>query len=46
MKLSIEEQKRFLFDRLKVEALRKAEGNKEDIKMFVQATKGKKYLII
>lgn len=40
MKLSIEEQNKFLFDRLKTEPLRKAEANKEDIKAFVQATKG------
>lgn len=40
MKLSVEEQKKFLFDRLKTEPLRKAEANKEDIKAFVQATKG------
>lgn len=39
MKLSIEEQNKFLFDRLKTEPLRKAEANKEDIKAFVQATK-------
>lgn len=48
MKLTIEEQKRFLFDRLKKEPLRKTEENKEDIKAFVQATKGRKisnYLI-
>jgi hypothetical protein len=48
MKLSIEEQKKFLSSRLKMEALRKAEGNQEDIKMFVQTTKGEKisdYLI-
>ena len=40
MKLSIEEQKKFLFDRLKTEPLRKVEENKDDIKAFVQATKG------
>lgn len=40
MKLSIEEQKKFLFDRLKTEPLRKVGKNKEDIKSFVQATKG------
>lgn len=40
MKLSIEEQKNFLFDRLKIEPLRETEANKEDIKVFVQATKG------
>lgn len=48
MKLSIEEQKKFLFERLKIEPLRKTEDNKEDIKAFVQATKGGKisdYLI-
>ena len=48
MKLSIEEQKKFLFDRLKTEPLRKVEENKDDIKAFVQATKGEKissYLI-
>lgn len=48
MKLSIEEQKKFLFDRLKIESLRKMEENKEEIKAFVQATKGMKisnYLI-
>ena len=42
MKLSIEEQKKFLFDRLKTEPLRKVEENKDDIKAFVQATKGEK----
>lgn len=42
MKLSIEEQKKFLFDRLKTEPLRKAEENKDAIKAFVQATKGEK----
>lgn len=40
MKLSIEEQKKFLFERLKPEALRRADNNQEDIKSFVQATKG------
>ncbi len=48
MKLSIEEQKKFLFDRLKIEPLRKMEENRDDIKVFVQATKGEKissYLI-
>ncbi len=48
MKLSIEEQKKFLFDRLKTEPLRKTKENKEDIKAFVQTTKGEKissYLI-
>ena len=48
MKLSIEEQKKYLFSRLKTEPLRKSEENKEDIKAFVQATKGGKisdYLI-
>lgn len=30
MKLSIEEQKKFLFDRLKTEPLRKTKENKED----------------
>lgn len=48
MKLSIEEQKKFLLNRLKIESLRKTEENKEDIKAFVQATKGGKisdYLI-
>ena len=44
MKLSIEEQKKFLFDRLKTEPLRKVEENKDDIKAFVQATKGEKNL--
>ena len=42
MKLSIEEQKKFLFDRLKIEPLRKMEENRDDIKVFVQATKGEK----
>lgn len=48
MKLSIEEQKKFLFNRLKTESLRETEENKEEIKAFVQATKGEKisnYLI-
>lgn len=48
MKLSIEEQKKFLNERLKTEPLRKSEENKDDIKTFVQATKGEKissYLI-
>ncbi len=40
MKLSIEEQKKFLFNRLKTEALREVDDNQEDIKSFVQATKG------
>ena len=40
MKLSIEEQKKFLFSRLKPEPLRETEENKEDIKAFVQAMKG------
>lgn len=48
MKLSIEEQKKYLFNRLKTEALRKTDENQKDIKSFVQATKGSnisKYLI-
>lgn len=48
MKLSIEEQKKFLFSRLKIETLRKVNNNQDDIKSFVQATKGEKisdYLI-
>lgn len=39
MKLSIEEQKNFLFNRLKTEPLRKFEENKADIRAFVQAEK-------
>ena len=48
MKLSIEKQKKFLADRLEIEPLRKINSNKEDIKAFVQATKGEQifaYLI-
>ncbi|RHQ09931.1 hypothetical protein [Clostridium sp. AM49-4BH] len=41
-KLSIEEQKKFLFKRLKTEPLRKTNENQKDIKAFVQATKGEK----
>lgn len=39
-KLSIEGQKSFLFENLRVESLRETESNQEDIKAFVQATKG------
>ena len=48
MKLSIEEQKNFLFNRLKTEPLRKFEENKADIRTFVQSEKGERisdYLI-
>lgn len=40
MKLSIEEQKKFLFESLEIEDLRKIDSNQDDIKAFVQATKG------
>ena len=40
MKLSIEEQKKFLFENLEIENLRKVDSNQDDIKTFVQATKG------
>ena len=39
MKLSIEEQKKFLFDRLKTEPLRKVEENKDDIKAICPSYK-------
>lgn len=40
MKLSIVEQKRFLYENLEIEELRKKDSNQDDIKTFVQATKG------
>lgn len=40
MKLSIEEQKKYLFDNLELENLRFQDKNKDDIKSFSQATKG------
>ncbi len=40
MKLSIDEQKKFLAERLEIEPLRQAESNQEEIKSFVQAAKG------
>lgn len=40
MNLSIEEQKQFLFKRLRMESLTMQDMNKESIKKFVQATQG------
>lgn len=40
MKLSIEEQKKYLFDNLELESLRFQDKNQDDIKTFSQATKG------